>query len=623
MFDIGQQLKSLPEKPGVYLMKDKEDHIIYVGKAKVLKNRVRQYFQTSKNHSLKVQTLVSNIHKFEYIVTDSELEALVLECNLIKKYKPRYNVLLKDDKHYPYIKVTMNESYPRIFVTRKIEKDGARYFGPYTSSFIVKETIDAVTKIFSIRSCSRVLPKDIGKQRPCLNHHIKQCLAPCTGQITQQTYKRIFKDICSFLGGKQQEVIEKLTRDMYEASEKMDFERAADLRDKIQSIQKVSEKQKIISATLTDQDIIGFAQNEEGACVQIFFIRSGKLIGREHFMIDNVAGLEAKEMIATFVKQFYNRALYIPKEIVIQKQVEEEKIIQQWLSDKKGTKAYIKVPQKGEKYKLMQMVEKNARETLQQQQVQIKQKELFTQNALQELKTCLGLDVRPIRIEAYDISNTGGFDSVGAMVVFEDGQAVNQQYRKFRIKSIEGPNDYESIKEVLFRRFKRAQTERQEIGNGNIKTIQAKFINMPQLILIDGGKGHVSVAKSIMKELGINIAVFGMVKNERHKTRALTCEKNEYALDANSSVFRLVAKIQEEVHRVAISYHRGLREKRNISSELENIKGIGQTRRKNLLIHFKTIDNIKNANTEEIAQVKGMNEALARQVHGYFQGKKK
>ncbi len=618
MFDIQQHLKMLPEKPGVYLMKDKEDHIIYVGKAKVLKNRVRQYFQASKNQSVKVQTMVSNIDKFEYIVTDSELEALVLECNLIKKHKPRYNVLLKDDKHYPYIKVTMNEKYPRIFVTRKIEKDGARYFGPYTSSFIVKETIDTVKKIFSIRSCNKVLPRDIGKKRPCLNYHINQCLAPCSGKITEQAYKRIFKDICSFLGGKQQEVIESLTRDMYAASERIDFERAADLRNKIQSIKKVSEKQKIISSTLIDQDIIGFAQNKEGACVQIFFVRSGKLLGREHFMINNVAGLEAKEMIATIIKQFYNRAPYIPKEIVVEQQVEEKSIIQEWLSDKKGAQVYIKVPQKGEKYKLMQMVAKNAFETLQQQQLQEKQKALFVQSALEELKSCLALSELPIRIEAYDISNTGGFDSVGAMVVFEDGQAANHQYRKFRIKSIKGPNDYESIKEVLFRRFERAQKEKQRIDCGNIQVTQAKFINMPQLLLIDGGKGHVTAAKSILAELGVDIAVFGMVKGEKHRTRALTCEQKEYVLDIHSSAFRLIAKIQEEVHRVAITYHRQLREKRNIASELESIKGIGEMRRKNLLLHFKTIDNIKSASIAEIAQVKGMNKEVAKQVHAYF-----
>lgn len=621
MFNIQEQLKNLPDKPGVYIMKDKDKNVIYIGKAKVLKNRVRQYFQSSKNHSPKVLSMVNNIHEFEYIVTDSELEALVLECNLIKKHRPRYNVLLKDDKHYPYIKVTMNEDYPRIFITRKIEKDGAKYFGPYTSTGMVRETIDVIKKIFSIRSCKKRFPEEIGKDRPCLNYHIKQCLAPCQGNINKDAYRRIFKDICSFLSGKQDIFIEKLTRDMYEASEKMDFERAADLRNKINSIRRIAEKQKMISSALSDQDIIAFATGQDEACVQVFFVRGGKLIGREHFMMNGTSETDRQEIMTTFVKQFYNSASYIPKEIILQEDIDEAMIIESWLSDKRGSKVYIKVPQKGEKQKLVEMVANNALETLQQFELKIKQDKQYVRETLSELKEYLSLDKLPMRIEAYDISNTGGALSVGAMVVFQNAESLNSHYRKFKIKSIIGPNDYESIKEVLFRRFNRAKQEKDAIENGTLNPENAKFCKLPDLILIDGGKGHVQSAKEVLNEMNIDIPVFGMVKDDRHRTRGVTTEDVELKIPFNSSALKLVTRIQDEVHRVAISYHRKLRMKKNIQSELENISGIGSIRRKNLLKHFKSIDRIKSASIEELLKVEGLNKAAAQQVYDYFHKK--
>ncbi|MDK2801008.1 MAG: excinuclease subunit [Clostridiales bacterium] len=618
MFDIQEQLKKLPDQPGVYIMKDKEKNIIYIGKAKILKNRVRQYFQSSAKHSAKVQSMVANIAEFEYIVTDSELEALVLECNLIKKHRPRYNVLLKDDKHYPYIKVTMNEEYPRIMITRKIEKDGAKYFGPYTNTTIVRETIDLIKKVFLIRTCNKEFPRDIGKDRPCLNYHIKQCLAPCQGNINKESYKGMFKDICAFLNGRQDFLIEKLTKDMYEASSKMDFEKAGSIRDKINSIKKIAEKQKIISSTLTDQDIIAFAIGEDEACVQVFFIRGGKLIGREHFIIDSTSNMEYQEIMTSFVKQFYNSTSYIPKEIILQEDIDEAAIIESWLTNKRGSKVYIRIPRKGEKYKLVQMVAKNALETLQQFELKIKKDKQFAKDALAELKEYLSLNQQPSRIEAYDISNTSGIESVGAMVVFDNARPSNNDYRKFKIKSVSGPNDYESLKEVLFRRLTHAKKEKEKIRNGELDEREAKFFHLPDLILVDGGKGHVAAAKEIINGLNVNIPVFGMVKDEHHRTRGITTESYQINLPVESYAFRLVTQIQDEAHRVAITYHRGLRNKKNIKSELEAINNIGSVRRKRLLQHFKSIDRIKAASIDELANVDGMDRRSAESVYNYF-----
>jgi excinuclease ABC subunit C len=623
MFDIQEQLKKLPDSPGVYIMKDKDKNIIYIGKAKILKNRVRQYFQSSKHHSPKVQSMVANIAEFEYIVTDSELEALVLECNLIKKHKPRYNILLKDDKHYPYIKVTMNEEYPRIVITRKIEKDGAKYFGPYTSTTAVRETIDLIKKVFWIRTCKKEFPRDIGKERPCLNYYIKQCLAPCQGNINKESYRQMFRDICAFLDGKQDALIDKLTRDMHEAAERMDFEKAASIRDKINNIKQIAEKQKIISSTLSDQDVVAFAAGEDEACVQVFFIRGGKLIGREHFIIDGTSQMESQEVMTSFVKQFYNSTSYIPKEIVLQEDIDEASIIESWLTSRRGSKVYITVPRKGEKQKLIQMVAKNALETLQQFEGKLRKDKQFVQSALTELKNYLSLEKLPYRIEAYDISNTGGIESVGSMVVFKNAKPSNSDYRKFKIKSVIGPNDYDSMKEILYRRFKRANKESDLIKSGELNEEDAKFYQLPDLILVDGGKGHVSSVKEILNELRINIPVFGMVKDDRHRTRAAATEDLEINIPVDSSAFRLLTQIQDEVHRVAITYHRKLRSKKIIQSELEAIDGIGSVRRKKLLQHFKSIDKIRMATIDELTQVEGMDKRSAESVYNYFHAKNK
>lgn len=618
MFDIQEQLKNLPEQPGVYIMKDRQKNVIYVGKAKSLRNRVRQYFQSSKNHSPKVQAMVSNISEFEYIITDSELEALILECNLIKKYKPHYNILLKDDKNYPYIKVTVNEEYPRILMTRKIEKDGAKYYGPYTSVAAVKETIEFIKKIFMIRTCNRQFPRDIGKKRPCLNYYIRQCMAPCLGNIDKEQYRNMFKDICSFLEGKQEALIQKLTADMYAAAEKMNFEKAAQIRDQINSLRKIAEKQKVISDTLVDQDVIAFAENQNEACVQVFFIRGGKLLGREHFLLHDISGTDKNELMTEFVKQFYNNTPYIPKEIVLQEEIDEINIIQSWLSSKRGAKVYIKVPRKGEKRQLVEMVAKNALETLQQFEIKLEYEKSFAQEALNELKDILQLEQLPNIIEAYDISNIAGSANVGSMVVFKNAKPSNKDYRKFKIKTVIGSNDYESMREVLYRRFARAKNEKEQLMTGEIEQHEAKFSALPDLILVDGGKGHVSAAKEILKQFNVNIPVFGMVKDDKHRTRGLTTENEEIDMDINTMAFRLITQIQDEVHRTAIRYHKQLRGKTTIQSSLESIPGIGKVRRTNLLKRFKTIENIKKASIDELAQVDGMDRRAAENVYEYY-----
>lgn len=618
MFDIQEQLKNLPEQPGVYIMKDKQNHIIYIGKAKVLKNRVRQYFQSSKNHAPKVKAMVSNISEFEYIVTDSELEALVLECNLIKKHKPHYNILLKDDKHYPYIKVTMNEEYPRIIMTRRIEKDGAKYFGPFTSSIVVKETIEIIKKIFQIRTCNKQFPRDIGKQRPCLNYYINQCLAPCQGGITQEKYREIFKNICTFLDGKHDILIETLTKEMYAASEKMDFEKAATLRNKINSLKQIAEKQKMISSTLEDQDVIAFAEGQDEACVQVFFIRGGKLLGREHFILEGTSEMEKSDLMSTFVKQFYNSTAYVPKEVILQEDIDEAGIIQSWLTNRRGSKVYIKVPRKGEKQQLVQMVAKNALQTLQQFELKTVNDLNFALNALNELQQLLSLSKKPEIIEAYDISNTAGFDSVASMVVFKNAIPSNQDYRKFKIKSVQGPNDYESMKEVLFRRYKRALQEQELVENGRMDISETKFMQLPDLILVDGGKGHVAAAKEILQELNIQIPVYGMVKDDRHRTRGVTTEETEIHMAGNSAAFKLLTQIQDEVHRTAITYHKSLRNKKTVVSVLDNIPGIGAVRKKNLIKHFKTIQNIRVASVEDLIKVESIDKRAAESIYNFF-----
>jgi len=619
MFDIQEELRKMPDKPGVYLMKDKKGKIIYVGKAVVLKNRVRQYFQSLSGQSSKVRAMVPLIEEFEYIVTDSELEALILECNLIKKYRPKFNVLLKDDKTYPYIKVTMNEEYPRVIMTRRVQKDGGRYFGPYTNVAAVKETIKILKKLFPMKTCKKVLPRDIGKERPCLNYYIYQCLGPCQGNVDKEEYRTVMKDICSFLSGRQDRIIKRLEEQMKTASENMEFEKAARIRDKINSIKHISEKQKVLSTSDVDQDAVAFAKDETDACIQVFFIRGGKLIGREHFIFEGMSDVEDGELIASFMKQFYSTAEFVPHEILIQSEIDEIDLLQEWLSEKRGGKVYIKVPKKGDKHYLIEMVAQNAQVALEQFKRRIKVEEETTGESLKELSEILGLDEVPRRIEAYDISNTGSSEMVASMVVFEDGMPNNREYRKFRIKSQDGQNDYGSMQEVIYRRFRRAEMEKSLQAANNIYDVEKGFSKLPDVIFVDGGLGHLNAANEVLKELGIHdIPVFGMVKDNKHRTRGLVTPKGEIELSENISVLRLVTYIQNEAHRFAVEYNKKLRKDRYKSSELDNIEGVGEKRRKALLKHFGSISRIKTAEVEELAVVEGISKSTAQKIYDYF-----
>lgn len=601
-----EKIRTLPPKPGVYIMLDEAKNIIYVGKAKNLKNRVTQYFQSGTSHTPKVSSMVSNVTDFEYIITDTEFEALVLECNLIKKHRPKYNVLLKDDKNYPYIKVTVNEDYPRILLARKVDNDGARYFGPFLNSGIVKETIDLSKKIFAIRSCKKVLPRDIGKTRPCLNFYINQCSAPCSGNISLEDYKNIFTDIISFLEGNHKEIIVRLTTQMNEASQRLEFERAAKLRDKITAISKLSEKQKIVSTTQGNQDVVAIAQENKTVCIQVFFIRSGKIIGRENYIVNNEQQSDKGQIITDFVKQYYGMATYIPKTILLQAEIEDTDLIEKWLSEKSGASIKIVVPQRGEKLGIVKMVEKNALEEI---KLHIMKNDIAKRklnDLMFELKDLLGLKSLPMRIEAYDISNISGTDSVGVCVVFENGIPKKSDYKKFNIRSVEGSNDYESMKEVIYRR----------ISNG--LEGEKGFTPLPDLILLDGGKGHVSSVADIMEFFKLDIPFFGMVKDDRHRTRGLTTGTEELDIKRQSTVFTFLTKIQDEVHRFAIDSHRRKHKKTIIASELENIDGVGEKKRTILLKHFKTIKAIKEAGLDELAGVKGIDRKTAERIMEYF-----
>lgn len=612
MFDFEEALKNLPDHPGVYIMKNSDGKIIYIGKALSLKNRVRQYFQNSRAHSIKVLTMVSHIAEFEYILTDSELEALILECNLIKKHMPKYNIRLKDDKHYPYIKVTVNEEYPRVFITRRVIKDGAKYFGPYSDAYAVRNTLHIIKKMYPIRSCNKALEYGNKVDRPCLNYHIKRCIAPCQGNILKETYMALIKDILLLLSGKHEELIDLLKERMNKASLELNFERAAELRDQISSIEKIQEKQKIISQTLLDEDVIAFDHDEEGTCIEVFFIRGGKLLGRENFFFENIE--DENEMLSQFITQFYSDREYIPKELLIQIDVPEIDVIEEYLSSKRGSKVNIKVPQRGDKNKLIEMARKNAQAALEQHKYRVIKEREMTQDALEELALILELEDIPNRIEAYDISNIQGTNPVGSMVVFEGGKPKNKDYRRFRIRTVEGPNDYASMEEVISRRFKRGLEE------ANDK--EGKFSTMPELILIDGGEGHVNVAKGVLETLGINIPLCGMVKDDKHRTRGLIYNDQEVNIYKDSSAFKLITRIQDEAHRFAIEYHRSLRSKGSTMSVLDEIKGIGKKRRIALLNHFESVDNIKKASIEELKAVDGMNEAVAKEVYEFFNGEK-
>lgn len=614
---IEEKLKTLPDNPGVYLMKDESDDVIYVGKAVSLKNRVRQYFQSSKNHTPKVRAMVANIRDFEYIITDSELEALILECNLIKEYKPRYNVLLKDDKQYPYIMVTMEEDYPRVVLTRKIKKDNNLYFGPYGSSKVVRDTIDVIKRLFPVRTCKKNLNSIRKGDRPCLYYYINQCQGPCQGNIDKEEYRKVIKDVCRFLDGKYEDLIEDLRKQMEQAAEELNFEKAASLRDKIHSVEKVMEKQKIISTDLLDQDVIAIALGERESVVQMFFIRSGKLTGSEQFVLDTKNENQVKEIISSFIKQFYLTSSFIPKEVLLQEEIDEALIIERWLTSKRGNRVYIRVPKRGNKKELVDMAFRNAMEALENLKQKVAAEQARTIGASEELAEVLDLPYVPTRIEAFDISNIQGTNSVASMVVFEKGKPSKKDYKRFRIRGIEGPDDYASMAQVIERRFKRGLEEKKALEAQGKDPDIGKFSRLPDLILIDGGKGQLNAAISSLRKLGVDyIPVISLAeKNEeiymRNQNEPLVIPKNSLAL-------QLLQRIRDEAHRFAITYHRSLRGKDNIRSILEDIPNIGPARRRALLKHFGSIEAIRRASFEELIQVDGMNKNAALSIMEYF-----
>jgi len=617
VFDIEEELKKLPAQPGVYLMHDKRDEIIYVGKAISLKNRVRQYFQSSRNKTAKIEQMVSRIARFEYIVTDSELEALVLECNLIKEHRPRYNTMLKDDKAYPYIKVTVTEDFPRVLFARTMKKDKNKYFGPYTSAGAVKDTIDLIQKIYKIRTCSRVLPRDAGKDRPCLNYHIKQCNAPCQGYVDKESYRENITQALDFLNGHYEKVLSLLEERMLKASENMDFEKAIEYRELLSSVKKVAQKQKITSSSTLDRDIIALARDDRDAVVQVFFVREGKLIGREHFHMTVATAEDTGQILTSFVKQFYAGTPFLPKELWVQAELEDSEIICRWLSVRKGQKVHVMVPKKGDKERLVELAEKNAALVLSQDKEKIKREELRTIGAMNQVAQWLGLD-RVRRVEAFDISNISGYESVGSMVVYEDGKPKRNDYRKFKIRTVLGANDYASMEEVLKRRFSHGLEEKSRIQENGVGEEFGSFTRFPDLLMMDGGKGQVNIALKVIEELGLSIPVCGMVKDDNHRTRGLYYNNAEISIDRHSEGFRLITRIQDEAHRFAIEYHRSLRGKSQVKSVLDDIPGIGDTRRKALMRHFKTLEAIRDAEVEELLKAPGMNRAASESVYEFF-----
>ena len=612
MFLIEEELKKLPGKPGVYIMHGEKDEIIYVGKAVSLKNRVRQYFQSSRNKGAKIEQMVTHITRFEYIVTDSELEALVLECNLIKEHRPKYNTMLKDDKTYPFIKVTVNEPYPRVLFSRTMKKDKAKYFGPYTSSTAVKDVIELVRKIYMVRSCNRNLPRDCGKDRPCLYYHMKQCTAPCQGNVSEEAYKQNIGQVLHFLNGNYKETIDQLTEKMMAASEEMRFEDAAGYRDLINSIRRIGERQKITTYGEEDRDIIAVAMDEsedlreQDAVVQVFFMRGGRLIGRDHFFLRVARGDTKAQVLSSFLKQFYAGTPFIPAEIMMQTEIEDGKIIEDWLTARRKQRVHIRVPKKGTKEKLVELAKENAWMVLSKDRERIKREEGRTIGAVKEIEDWLGLkDI--VRMEAYDISNISGFESVGSMVVYEKGKPKRSDYRKFKIKWVQGPNDYASMEEVLTRRFTHES-----------KGEYDSFSILPDLILMDGGRGQVNIARKVLGELGIDIPVCGMVKDDNHRTRGVYFNNVEIPIDTSGEGFHLVTRIQDEAHRFAIEYHRSLRSKEQVHSVLDDIPGIGETRRKALMRRFRSVENIRAASVEELSQTESMNVQSAEAVYQFF-----
>ncbi len=617
MFQIEEELKKLPAQPGVYIMHDDKDEIIYVGKAISLKNRVRQYFQSSRGKTAKIEQMVSRIARFEYIVTDSELEALVLECNLIKEHRPRYNTMLKDDKTYPYIKVTVSEDFPRILFSRQMKKDRNKYFGPFTSAGAVKDTIDLIHKIYRIRTCSRRLPQDIGKDRPCLYYHIHQCDAPCQGYISQEEYGQSVRQALDFLGGRYDTVMNYLEEKMLAASDAMEFEKAIEYRELLGSVRKVAQKQKITSQSMEDRDIIAMAKDERDAVVQVFFVRDGRLIGREHFHMNLSAEEEDNQILNSFVKQFYAGTPFVPREIWVQEELEDAEVISRFLTARRGQKVRIVVPKKGQKEQLVELAQKNARMVLSQDKEKIKREELRTTGAMNQIGEWLSLE-KVRRIEAYDISNISGFESVGSMVVYEDGRPKRNDYRKFRIRTVQGPNDYASMREVILRRFSHGMEEAEKLRAEGTDLELGSFTRFPDLLMMDGGRGQVNIALDVLRELKLDIPVCGMVKDDNHRTRGLYYHNVEIPIDRHSEGFKLITRIQDEAHRFAIEYHRSLRSKEQVHSVLDDIKGIGPARRKSLLRTFKTIEDIRDAGVDELAAAPGMSRASAEAVYAFF-----
>ena len=609
MFDIDEELKKLPDKPGVYLMHDKYDNIIYIGKAIVLKNRVRQYFQSSRNHSAKIVKMVEQVEYFEYIVTDSELEALVLECNLIKEYRPKYNTMLKDDKTYPYIKVTVNEEFPRVMSTRKVKHGSAKYFGPYTSSSAVNSTIDFLCKTFKIRTCNRKLPKDCGKERACLNYHIGQCMGPCEGKVSQEEYAKSIAGVLDYLNGNYTPIIRDLTDKMKAASAELRFEDAAKYRDLIGELKQVAQKQKITLDELTDRDIIACATDDNTAVVQVFFLRNGKLLGREHYHMTIEVDESRSEILSEFLKQYYGGTPFIPGIIMLQEEIEDAALIEEWLSSIKKANVKIVNPKKGEKSRMVELAYKNACIVLSKDAERFKLEEARTSGAMQEIADWIGLD-HIDRAEAYDISNTSGVESVGSMIVFENGRPKKNDYRKFKIKTVQGPNDYASMREVLTRRFKRALDESEERRIG--------FSHLPDVLMMDGGRGQVNIALDVLKELGLDIPVCGMVKDDNHNTRGLYYNNIEIPIDKHSEGFKLITRMQDEAHRFAIEYHRSLRGKAEVKSVLDEIEGIGPAKRKALMKHFMGIEAIREADVDALMEAEGISERNARAIYAFF-----
>ena len=610
-FNIQEELKKLPGKPGVYLMHDEKDAIIYVGKAISLKNRVRQYFQSSRNKGAKIEQMVTHISRFEYIVTDSELEALVLECNLIKEHRPKYNTMLMDDKTYPFIKVTVNEPFPRVMMARRMKKDKAKYFGPYTSAGAVKDTIELIRKLYHIRSCNRSLPKDIGKERPCLNYHIHQCYAPCQGYISREEYRKSIDEVVRFLNGNYDPILKELEEKMLDASENLEFEKAIEYRELLASVQKIAQKQKITDTAGDDRDIIAMASEGEDAVVQVFFIRGGRLIGRDHFYLKIAENDTKSEILSSFIKQFYAGTPYIPAELMLPEEIEDQEIIEEWLTTRREHKVRLRIPKKGTKEKLVELAQKNAQMVLNNDKERLKREEGRTIGAVKELEKILGL-TGIIRMEAYDISNTNGFDSVGSMVVYEHGKPKRNDYRKFKIKSVQGPDDYASMNEVLTRRFEHGLRERQD------ESETGGFQAFPDLIMMDGGRGQVNIALEVLEKLNLHIPVCGMVKDDNHRTRGLYFNNVELPIDRNSECFRLITRIQDEAHRFAITFHRQLRSKGQVHSILDDIPGVGPARRKDLMRSFENIEAIRNATVDNLKELPSMNEKSAQEVYKFF-----